>query len=397
MNPYDPTALIHTLKTHEEVFICGPSRGSSNENPNTHLRVYANGGRLCDIPTTNSSEILISSFQYLPEETQEMLKQKEKYNIALNKKDGSRKVKNEKREEFLMNEMNLLLDAIKNKFTSEKSSEDKSSKDKSLKERHNQTVIARKHRDFQAHKRIFTGFGQSAPREYLTVVCDFETTIPKLWGRPASSHLKSPEKEGKNSKCDLVAFSCTQDISDPWIISIIELKCNKHACWDKKSGLTAHAKDMAIYMPETKEVPNRSDCMTETEDVPNRSDYILEILRRLSYMLRYGLLENVPDGLEAVVNRLLPKSWTDQEQMRQSRKKVRSRDISLRSCFLFTGDDDIRADDNQTKRSQDAVKLCQEAEYLKDHLKKYCYQFRKDPSDVDLSDMECWDSFFTGS
>ncbi len=385
MNPYDPTALIRTLNSRPEVFICGPSRGSSKSSPKTHLRVYANGGLLCNIPTEEEDLILPPSSGYLKYVLQESReKLQEEYHTVFT--DGTNNLpqeiplENERRAGFLMDEtrLKLLLDAIENKYEKKYKSL-KSSEDKSSKERRNQTVIARNHRDFQDHKKGFPVPGQSAPKEYFTVVCDFEMTIPGSWYQRGTS-LPGFPGETKRPKCDLVAFSCTQDVSDPWLISIIELKCNRRACQNEKSGLSAHARDMAV-------------CRKETGDAPNQSDYILEILRRLSCMLRYRLLENVPEGLEAEINRLLPKSWTNQEQMRQSREKVRSRGVSLRSCFLFTGDDDIRADDNRTDRSEDAVSLCQEAEYLKDHPEDYFYQFREDPSDVDLSDMESWSSF----
>lgn len=369
MNHFNPGALICALNSHPEVFICGPSIKDSNKEPRKHLRVYANGGILCEIPTTQKSEIHITSFkEYLPQETQDSLKE-ELDSAFFDKTSRDAEIvnrKNEKRAEFLMDEkkLKLLLDAIK----------DNNTNDGSLTERLNQTDIARKHRDFQAHKRVFTACGQTAPKEYLTVACDFEMTIPGSWYKRGASLLGFQEKP--SAQCDLVTFSCTQDVSGPWLISIIELKCNKAACQGSESGLTAHARDMAV-------------CMAET----NRSDYILEILRRLSYMLRYGLLKNVPEGLEAEVNRLLPGSWKDPKKLRQSQEKVRNRGICLRSCFLFTGDDDIRADGSRPNHSLDAAMLCKKAEYLKEHLEDFSYQFWENPSDVDLSDMESWESF----
>lgn len=382
MKPFDPAVFIRTLDSHPEVFICGPARGSTTENPETHLRVYANGGRLCEIPTTPDSDLKLHAFEkYLPPETQEAVKEeavKEGLGLAfLDIKSRTReavKLRNEKRAAFLMNEtwLRLLFKAAEEKFSQNKSSEES----RSSKERRNQTAIARSHRDFQAHKRAVTVCGQSAPREYLTVVCDFEMTIPESWSLRGASLLEFQDETAKRPKCDLVAFSCTQNVSDPWLISIIELKCNKRACRDKKSGLAAHARHMAV-------------CMAETGNVPNRTDYILEILRRLSYMLQYGLLENVPEGLKDEVDRLLPGCWKDPEQIRQSREKIRGR-VSLRSCFLFTGDDGIR-------EKQDAAALCRKAEYLQDHPEEFSYQFRKDPSAVDLSDMESWSSFANSS
>lgn len=377
MNPFDPTALIRALNSHPEVFICGPSRGSTHEKPETHLRVYANGGVLCKIPTTHEAEILIPSFKnYLTPEVREALEEDDEVNFTHIKGKSREAIKrrNEKKSAFLMKEtwLRLLLKATEDKFSKSKPS----GRSGSSKERRNQTAIARNHRDFQAHKRTFTTCGQPTPREYLTVVCDFEMTIPQSWYRRGASILEFQNRTSKRPKCDLVTFSCTRKISDPWFISIIELKCNREACHNKKKGsksnLEAHARDMTI-------------CMTETKSSPNQTDYILEILRRLSYMLRYHLLENVPEGLETEVNRLLPKSWNSPEQIQQCREKIRNR-VDLRSCFLFTGDDDIQD-------SQNAAALCRKAEYLRDHLEGFSYQFREDPSAVDLSDMESWITF----
>lgn len=356
-------SLIQRLNLRDEIFICGPAPGNTS-NPDNHLRVYANGGILCLLPTTPDSVIDISSLAYLnkAEESQDENDLRVKYNNS--KKIGGRDKVNEKnreRADILKNDLwlQILCDAIEKHFSKPNVSAEKSSSEEKIlaakRERHNQIAIARKHQDFH-------------PDHRGTVVCDLEMTLPKAWYKRGSRSLQIPGKT--QAQCDLVTFSCAEK---PWVISIVELKCGKKACKRPKNGLSAHAKEMALSMEET-----RMD-QGHIEAVHNRTDYIKEILRRLGYMLKAGLLENVPTGLEAQVCEL---SNSEDREWIQSQ-------VRLRSCFLFTGDDDI-------KDAMAAANLCQKADYLNTHLRDFCYQFQKDPECVDLSQMQSWDEFIAG-
>lgn len=335
MSTFNPGDLIRNLNAQDNIFICSPAFDDNR------LRVYANGGLFCLIPTT-SRNIEIPSFDsYLKfvedsETYRNLEKEHKKFFIDMTGNSSSDKdEKNKRRAEFLMNPkwFRALFEATRAKYLSEKESSAVAA------ERFNQTIIARNHRDFQKHNG--------------TVVCAFEMTAPGIWYERYendSDYVKT--QISKNPECDLVTFSCSPDLQD-FRISMIELKCNQNACTQPTSGLADHARDMTI-------------CRAKV----NRNDYIREILRRLQYMIYYDLLKNVPDGLMTHIQKL-------SEHPEQ---------VTLCSCFLFTGDDNI-------KDAQKAAELCQKAEYLRDHLDDFSYHFRKTPKEADLSDMQKWKAF----
>ncbi|MCI8851979.1 MAG: hypothetical protein HFI32_00550 [Lachnospiraceae bacterium] len=320
-------SLIQKLSIRNKIFICGPSLENTNKPfQENHLRVYANGGILCLLPTTKDSLIKIPSFAYLGPEQDSQDQEDPRVSDAI-EAHFSRTTRDPGK---LLSPRKIL----------------------SAKERHNQIAIARNHRDFH-------------PDHRGTVVCDFEMTLPEAWYKRGSHNLQIPGK--RHAKCDLVTFSCAQK---PWVISIVELKCNKRACTSSKNGLSVHAKEMTLCMEETK---LHQESMVA---VHNQTDYIKEILRRLGYMLGAGLLENAPAGLEAKVKEL---------SRSEDREWIRSQ-VQLRSCFLFTRDDTI-------PDARAAADLCQKADYLNTHLEDFCYQFQEDPALMDLSRMQSWEEF----
>jgi len=231
MERYDISLLLEALKAEKNIFICGPSYYNHKK-----LRVYAYGGILCELPTSERSKIALPDSRYAGD------------NCVLAASLTSLKdAGNEARAKFLLEHLDDLLSAMKNRFTS---------KSKESEERRQQTLIARAHTDFHQHGG--------------TVVCDFQSSLPRVWrqsgvGRPAF---------------DLISFSIDQ--AKRGIFTLIELKCSASAC-SGGSGLKAHAEDMY-------------NCVKI-----NPREYKEELLRRLDYMKRCCLLQNPPAELNAIL------------------------------------------------------------------------------------------------
>lgn len=295
MGTYDITNLLKELKEDPYVFICGPSYGNTKKTPKTKLRVYAHGGVLCELPTTQRAAITLCHENYFKDE----LSLRGSFNGLQNK---------EAAEKFLRDHRDKLVEIMGKRFTS---------KGKSPEERNQQTIIARAHTDFSQHDG--------------TVVCDFESSLPKSMGQP---------------NFDLVTFS--MDKTDSGVFTLVEYKCNADACKNEKSGLKKHAEDML-------------NCIN---DSTSNHWCKKEVLRRLGYMCRYGLLRNCPEGLD----------------------HLRPEDVDLRAGFLFTSGDGL-------KSRYDAVELCRT--YIpEEDLDKFLYCFAESPVDVDLSHMKNWEAFF---
>lgn len=294
MEAYNITNLLKELMEDPHIFICGPSYGNTKKPPKTKLRVYAHGGVLCELPTTQRAAITLCHKNYFKDEPS----LRDSFNGLQNK---------EATEKFLWDHRDKLVDIMGKRFTS---------KGKSPEERNQQTIIAR----------AYTDFSQNGG----TVVCDFESSLPKSMGQP---------------NFDLVTFS--MDKTDGGVYTLVEYKCSARACKAEKSGLKKHADDML-------------HCMTDS----TASDwYKRELLRRLGYMCRYGLLRNYPDGLD----HLSPEN------------------VELRAGFLFTSGDGL-------KSRHDAVELCRTYIPEKD-LDKFLYCFAERPVDVGLSHMKNWEAF----
>lgn len=193
------------------------------------------------------------------------------------------------------------------------------SKGKNPEELNQQTAIARAHTDFNQHGG--------------TVVCDFESSLPKSMGQP---------------NFDLVTFS--MDKTGGGVFTLVEYKCNEAACKHPKHGLKKHANDMW-------------ECVKKGSKANDW--YKEELLRRLRFMHKYGLLRNCPDGLDHLC----------------------SKNVELRAAFLFTpgplGD--------ELRRQEDAAALCEK--YIEADPGKFSYCFADSPENVDLSDMKNWKEF----
>lgn len=233
-------SLTKELMKKPYIFICGPSRGSTNDPPETKLRVYAHGGLLCKLPTTKRAAIDLCDENYFKDEP-----------TLLDSFKGLRS--GETKEKFLLEHLDKLVEIMKGHFTA---------KNKSPEERNQQTTIARRHTDFHEHEG--------------TVVCDFQFAVPEKYG---------PGGE-KRPAFDLVTFS--MDEPGHGVFTLVEYKCNAEACKSEEgkkgeSGLKEHAEDML-------------HCTTD----PKASVWCKEeLLRRLKdYMSKYGLLENCPEELE---------------------------------------------------------------------------------------------------
>lgn len=290
MEAYDITNLLKELKENPHIFICGPKYDDR------HLRVYACGGLLCALPTTPHMGIILPDENYLGDSPMLMI---------LRELKG---VSNRKKEDFLLNHLDDLLPIVKARFTSKKGGTE---------ERSQQTMISRAHSDFGQHNG--------------TVVCDFESSLPKSMGQP---------------NFDMVTFSMEKPGGG--VFTLVEYKCNANACKNEKSGLNKHAADML-------------NCMNN----PTARDWCKkELLRRLGYMCKYNLLKNCPDELKCVSPDLLPEN------------------LELRAAFLFTPGTGLES-------CHDAAELCKK-HIPKDDLNKFCYYFAES---VDLSRMESWEAF----
>lgn len=298
MEAYDITNLLRELKEDPHIFICGPSYGNTKKTPKTKLRVYAHGGVLCELPTTQRAAITLCHENYFKDEPS----LRDSFNGLQNK---------EATEKFLRDHRDKLVDIMGKRFTS---------KGKSPEERNQQTIIARAHTDFSQNGG--------------TVVCDFESSLPKSMGQP---------------NFDLVTFS--MDKTAGGVFTLLEYKCSARACKAKKSGLKKHADDMLR-------------CMTDS----TASDWCKrELLRRLGYMCRYGLLRNCPDGLD----------------------HLRPENVELRAGFLFTSGVGLEGPEK-------AVELC-EYHIRKDILGTFFYCFVKSPDEkAGLSQMVRWNEFKGG-
>lgn len=342
--------LVQELNQNEDIFICGPSYGSHK------LRVYAYGGLLCQIPTPDypNEEIILPDLQYVKyvknADAQQRLIQAFDLRLEKVKRPGQSKYLdkyvyqktapkgNSTKCQLLKDNLPELLQAMRDRSERGKNGENQ------VTERMNQNRICRAHRDFHTHNGV--------------VVCDFESAIPRKLYQEGMKRLGLPEPVKSFPACDLLTFSCS---GGKFCLSLIELKCNRSACQDKprkkgsSSGLGAHARDMNGYRV-LKEI------------------YGKEILRRFHVMLScgYGLLDHIPEGLCAEV-----------EQAINSPERV-----TIQAGFLFTGDGK-----KQIFSASHARKLCEEADYLKEHLHEFCYQYQKDPGAVDLSRMKGWESW----
>lgn len=300
MEAYDITNLLKELKEDPHIFICGPSYGNTKKSPKTKLRVYAHGGELCELPTTQRAAVTLCHKNYFKDEPS----LRDSFNGLQNK---------EAAEKFLRDHRNILVDIMGKRFTS---------KGKKPEERSQQTAIARAHTDFNQNGG--------------TVVCDFESSLPKSMGQP---------------NFDLVTFS--MDKTDGGVFTLVEYKCNARACKAEKSGLKKHATDM-------------QKCLND----PAASAWgKAELLRRLGYMCRYGLLRNCPDGLD----------------------HLRPENVELRAAFLFTPGKGLQS-------QKDAAALCEK--YIPENIRsevEFSYCFAKSPESVNLSQKQMkemtWEKF----
>jgi len=250
--------LMQVLKEQDSVFICGPSYDKKPSYDKTHLRIYACGGRLLEIPIGAAARITPFDIEYLkyvkdspallsaalsvlktvdgrictpvfterPSErpgSMEMitvLTLLDHQGKALKGPRGGKfkvsKVSKEREEAFcaaVLQNLPALLEATHSRFAVNGSDADK--------ERALQTVIARSHRSFAVHNG--------------TVVCDFESSIPLNYLRPGSSGKVS-------ARFDLAALRM-RDGGKKAELTVIEYKCNRSAC-ENNSGLKKHAQDM---------------------------------------------------------------------------------------------------------------------------------------------------------
>lgn len=306
MKGYDIAPLLQTLKEREAVFICGP-RYDDN-----HLRVYAHGGFLCGLPASltaqphPSARITMLDPKYIKDDP------------ALVASLASLKgTDNEAREKFLRKHLDILMQAAKNRFTSEP----EESAEETAEERRQQTLISRDHTDFLRHNG--------------TVVCDFQSSLPKAWRQPQMGR----------PAFDMVTFSINQ--AGRGVFTLVELKCAASTCGGS-SGLKTHAEDMY-------------GCVKA-----NLTEYKGELLRRLDFMRRYDLLQNPPAGLDVILRR--PK------------------DAVLQAAFLFTEGRGLKGRDDMIRQCASYIP---EGEEL--HRSNFLYQFAGGPGDVDLSDMKPWE------
>lgn len=305
MGTYNINPLLDTLKEKDteerekhNIFICGPSYGKSR------LRVYAYGGVLCKLPTKaktgEESEIELLS----PDYQKHLLENPSLFASMQSLKD------NEAKDAFLRKHLNDLLSSMEN-WSKSGTNEDK--------ERSQQTIIARRHTDFDQYK------------HNGTVVCDFQSSLPEKWLPP----------DMKRPTFDVVTFF--MDKNEPGIFTLVEYKCSEAACRDSKHGLEKHAKDMWRCMKKL--------------SAENSAAYKKELLRRLHCMCEYGLLQNCPDELE----------------------HLRPEDTKLQAAFLFTPG----PSGGGLQSREDAAALCRayipEA-YLDEF--SYCYAERPQAVDL---------------
>lgn len=283
-------SLIKLLNGNPNIYICGPKYDDR------HLRVYAHGGLLCEIPTESQAKIVLLDNNYL----KNFLPENPSLFAA-----AQGLFDNEEKELFLRDHLEDLLLCFNRKFSSQWGENV---------ERNQQTVISRAYTSFLQHNG--------------TVVCDFQSSIPTAW---LSDGMSRPT-------FDMVIFSPNENT-----FTLVELKCTASSCGGK-TGLQKHAEDML-------------KCVTNPK---TNGLYKKELLRRLSYMCEYGLLQNCPAGLEC----------------------LRPEALNLRAAFLFTAGKGL---ENREK----AAALCKK--YIpKDDLDKFRYCFAESPQAVELSCMEKW-------
>lgn len=221
---------------------------------------------------------------------------------------------NEEREEFLQKHLDELLLFMEKRSIAVSGDCD---------ERSQQTAISRGHTDFQRHNG--------------TVVCDFQSSIPTV---RLSDGMSRPN-------FDMVTFS--MDETGHGFFTLVELKCNGASCTGDR-GLEKHAKDMlaCVQSPSTSRF------------------YKKELLRRLGYMHKYGLLQNGSAELEHLSSQHLEH-------------------ISLRAAFLFTFGAGLESRGN-------VVSLCKNF-IPYNSLNDFFYCYTENSQAVDLSRMESWNTF----
>lgn len=343
--------LLRELKKQEGVFIAGPE---FNE---THLRVYAHGGRLLDIPTAAEDSLITFDANYLKHcadgddlaaalsilqtvrpmiktavigEEDAKIRGRRIKTLTLKYTSGEgslvssgRRYKVNQAQEaaftaaFLKN-LPALLRTVERRFKANGSNADK--------ERAQETLIAGNHRSFAENGG--------------TVVCDLESSMRRACLLPGST-------EGGSARFDLVALKAA-DAGRKAELTVIEYKCNKQACTGS-NGIKKHAADMRAL-----------------DDPDARESFIKEILRRFKRMCddRYRLVDALPEG------------WL--HFLEENPGKV-----SIRYGFLFTKGEGL---------SGSTVKSICEAE-LGDACGDFLYQYRDKPEDVDLSAFKPWDQF----
>lgn len=325
--------LLNTMTANENVFVCGPQYDDKG-----HLRVYAYGGLLCKIPVNKQCDILMPNINYIKYAEEYRSQMEKSFDVSLQYK----KEKGEKKEYYAWNSgapnrnrkiellsgdnLNMLLYAMKKRFSS---TDNKSSANKDIKERQQQTSIARKHINTNNN---------------TTVICDFESSIPKEWYATVNSDDK------KNPRFDLVTLEMID--REKARMTIVEYKCNVQACMNK-SGLKVHASDMKSCM-------NLGD------------QYKAEILRRFNTLLqaKTELFASVSSNMSEYVS--------------SACKKADTSSIELRAGFLFTSGEGLTS-------KKKAIDLCKR--YIDGDLNDYVYQFRESGNDVNLTDMQSWDEF----
>ena len=170
--------------------ICGPKYDDR------HLRVYAHGGLLCEIPTESQAKIVLLDNNYL----KNFLPENPSLFAA-----AQGLFDNEEKELFLRDHLEDLLLCFNRKFSSQWGENV---------ERNQQTVISRAYTSFLQHNG--------------TVVCDFQSSIPTAW---LSDGMSRPT-------FDMVIFSPNENT-----FTLVELKCTASSCGGE-NGLKKHADDM---------------------------------------------------------------------------------------------------------------------------------------------------------
>ncbi len=236
-------AYLHKLLENENIFVCGP-QFDDNEN----VRVYAYGGLLCKMPVVATNSIIFPNINYIKYAKDDTAKLEKSFDVSLvsSKKTTEGKTTvvynykwnikcpDDKRKFELLqgDNLNMLLNAMKNKFKTESNG---------AKERTVQTLISRNHMDLS---------------NSAAVICDFESSIP---------NKQLDANNSGSAKFDLVALDFIDNDPKRPRLTIVELKCNKSACTNE-SGLKKHSIDMRA-------------CLSKKEY------YINEICRRLDVLI----------------------------------------------------------------------------------------------------------------